>query len=383
MSVAVLEKRRAERDQARAAALAIAESDTFDPEDENYRELAARAEALDTSVASLAALLDKQAAADQLDGRLSKSLAARAEKSPEALQTRQSAGELFVRSELFKDYAASPRGRSGAFEFDTLPLQTRALPTGVADLIAAGLTGGKHQVDITKPQAPTPLLNAVTTIQVSTNAVEFVAWSKVAGGAAIVPEKGAKPSAEWGPAVTSDTLDNIAVHTQLTRQMIEDFPAVRSYIDDQLSFEVLAKEEAEAAAAINAAVLPATTGADLSTAIRNGMVLVELAGFTADAVLINPADAADLEVAARGANFASDPYWGLTPIKAASIPEGSPIVGDFRRAVERYVRSQVQLFITDSHADTFLTNVFTLLAERRSLTAVVRPQALAEVTVGV
>ena len=41
------------------------------------------------------------------------------------------------------------------------------------------------------------------------------------------------------------------------------------------------------------------------------------------------------------------------------------------------------LYITDSHASTFLANVFTLLAERRSLAAVVRPDALAEVSVGV
>jgi hypothetical protein len=43
-----------------------------------------------------------------------------------------------------------------------------------------------------------------------------------------------------------------------------------------------------------------------------------------------------------------------------------------------YTRSAVALYITDSHADTFLSNVFTLLAERRSKTVLVRPLALCE-----
>lgn len=288
-------------------------------------------------------------------------------------------GDQFTRSAIFTDFAAHPRGRSGTFEFDA-PTQSRALPTGISDLVAAGLTSGKTHVDVTAPQPPTPLLTAVTTINVTTNAVEFVAWSKVAGGAAKVAEKAVKPSAEWAPAVTSDTLDNTAVWTQLTRQMIEDFAAVKSYIDNQLTYEVLSAEERDAAAVIAAAPIPTATGADLSTAIRVGMSTVEAAGYTPTSVLINPADAANMEIAARNGNYATDPYWGLTPIKAASATAGSPIVGDYKRAVERYTRSAIQLFITDSHAETFISNVFTLLAERRSLTAVIRPAALVEVT---
>ena len=53
-------------------------------------------------------------------------------------------------------------------------------------------------------------------------------------------------------------------------------------------------------------------------------------------------------------------------------------MGDFRSAVQHYFRSQISLYITDSHADTFLSNVFTLLAEQRSKTVVVRPAALVE-----
>ena len=48
--------------------------------------------------------------------------------------------------------------------------------------------------------------------------------------------------------------------------------------------------------------------------------------------------------------------------------------------MERYVRSTIDVFITDSHADNFTKNIFTILAEGRELAAVIRPAALVECT---
>ena len=100
------------------------------------------------------------------------------------------------------------------------------------------------------------------------------------------------------------------------------------------------------------------------------------------AVLLNPADYAALDIAVFNAN-ATGPtvgqtFWGLDVISSSAKAAGGAIVGDFRSAIHHYYRSAISLYITDSHADTFLSNVFTLLAERRSKTVVVRPQALVE-----
>lgn len=383
MSTAVLDKLRTERDETRSAALAIAESDNFDPADETYKELEARAEKLDARVVSLAGILKKQAAADQLDGQLSKSLESREQRDDTKATTGRSWGELFVRSETFSDYRG--RGTSALVEIDAP--QTRALPTGLADLIAAGISADKVSVDVTPPTAPTPLLDTITTVNVSSNAVEFVKWAKSAGGAAVVAEKGNKPSAEFAPTVTSDTLDTIAVYTQLTRQLIEDKAAVRSLIDSELRRDVIREEEAQAAAALAAATLPAFDGlasAGLLPAIRKGMAIVQAAGYLPNAVLLNPGDYADLDIDVMGTTLDGPKvrggYWGLTPIPSSAQPEGTATVGDFKAGIQRFIRSEVALYVTDSHASTFLSNVFTLLAERRSLTAVVRPQALVEVT---
>lgn len=385
MSTPVLERLCSERDEARSAAIAIAESDDFNPDDRVFVDLQTRAESLDTQIARLVDLSDARTAADALDGRLAKSARTQTEPAGRGVVETRSLGELFVASDVFSQYNA--RGTSARFEVDYDALQSRALPTGVADLVAAGFKGAPYQVDTTPPRAPTPLMDNVAQIQVSGNSIEYIAWTKKAGGATKVAEKAAKPSAEWGPTVTPATLDNFAVYTQLTRQMIEDFAAVRTLIDGELRNDVAKAEEADAAALMvaSAALIPdAVSAVDLLSAIRVGIGTVQAAGYEPNAVLLNPADWAALDIVVMGATVngptLSQSFWGLRPIASSAVAAGKAIVGDFRSGIHHYYRSAISLYVTDSHADTFLSNVFTLLAERRSKTVIVRPAALVECT---
>ena len=382
---AVLDKLREELETTQASALAMVEADDYEPDSEALKNLEERGLYLNKQIDRLVALLESQSSADAIDVRLAKAAKTQqdnAQRAAEPPVTRQTWGEAFVRSEEFKNYRG--RGTSGMFELDTV--EERALPTGVADLVAAGFKGAPYQVDTSPPAAPTPLMDNVTQIQVSGNSLEYIAWTKKAGGAAKVAEKAAKPSAEWGPTVTPSTLDTFAVYTQLTRQLIEDFAAVRAMIDGELRRDVARAEEADGAAVLAAAsgTIPDATGSDLLAAIRVGMGTVEAAGYTPTAVLLNPADWAAMDIAVfAGTSYGptvSQSFWGLTPIPSTTQTAGTAVVGDFRSAIHHYYRSAISLYITDSHADTFLSNVFTLLAERRSKTVCVRPQALVEAT---
>jgi HK97 family phage major capsid protein len=384
MSNAVVDRLREERDEARAAAVALAESENFNPEDSVYRDLKTRAENLDSRISELAGLLEARKSSDALDGRLSKVEGRKQERSGWSVtnEPTQSFGEAFVRSAAFVEYAGSPRGRMAKVE-----METRALPSGLSDVYGSGkLTMPTTTVSVQPPAAPTPLLDNVNRVQVTSNAVEYVSWAKVAGGAAIVAEKANKPSVEFGPTVTADALDNIAAYTQLTRQLIEDAPAVRDMINGELVREIGREEEAQVAAAITAATLPTATGADLLAGLRRGIGVVQAAGYAPNAVLLNPADWADLDNVVMGSTLNGPTirqnFWGLVPIPSAAQAAGTAVVGDFRTAVTQFYRSEIALYISDSHASTFLANVFTLLCERRSLAAVLRPQALVEVTAG-
>jgi hypothetical protein len=378
----VLDELRQERDQARDAAIALAESEEFDPSSEAFTALEARSASLDQQVTRLVQLYGARDQADALDGRLSRATTRHEQR--DSFQAPESWGETFTRSEAFTSYHGT--GTSSRLFIDAEP-QTRALPTGLAELVAGGWKGGTTTVDTTAPPVPTPLLDAMQTVTVSQNSVDAVVWAKVAGGAAVVPEKGTKPSAEWAPVVTPATLDMVAVFTQLTRQLVEDAPAVRSLIDGELRREVLIKEEQLAAAALVAATLPTADGdGDLLAGIRVGMATVQAAGYNPRTALINPADWAALDIAILGGTLVGptvySSYWGLSLISSPAQPAGTVTVGDFAAGVQHYVRSGVALYITDSHSTTFVENVLTLLAERRAKTLVTRPAALCEVTAG-
>jgi HK97 family phage major capsid protein len=358
------EKLLKELERVQTEARAIAELDErSDAQDQNLKDLLAEAK-------TLQARADEYAAIESMTGSTSR--LANVAKEQTRSDAAASMGEQFTRSEVFSEY----RGRGTSAR-----LEVRALPTGLAEI--ADVLPQKARVDATAPSM-TPLLDVIGTVTVSQNGIEVVEWTKAAGGAAKVAEKAPKPSVEFEPTVTPYTLDTIAAYTQLTRQLIEDAPAVRSTIDSELRREIALKLEAEAAAALVAATLPTAQGATLLAGIRKGVGVVQAAGYNPNAVILNPADWADLDIdvftgTLNGAVIGQR-FWGLTPIAAPSQPAGTATVGDMSAGVQHYSRTGISLYVTDSHADTFLANVFTLLAEARAKTVVTRPAALVECT---
>ena len=369
-----LDQLRSQRDSARDAAIAIAAAEDFDPSDKSFTDLEARAQGLDTQVARLAGLLEAQTAADAIDGRLSRSPRVPEQRSEAPL----SWGEQFINSDAFKEYQdRSLRGTSARVD-----VETRALPHSLVTMAPALPPAPIY--NMTPPPLPPMIIPLVSVIPVSSNSVEYIVWSKKAGAAAVVGEGLTKPTIEWEPVVTPATLDTIAGMTSFTRQLAEDGPAVVSYINGELQAEVTRKVEAEAKAAVNAAVLPLVTGpagAGVSGAVRAGKAAVEAAGYAPNAFLIHSDDLVDIDIASVG-QFRGDPYWGLTPIVDPGATPGTVIVGDFKAAVQHYRRNSVQLFVTDSHADNFAKNILDALAEQRAKTVVNRPAALAEATAG-
>jgi hypothetical protein len=179
----------------------------------------------------------------------------------------------------------------------------------------------------------------------------------------------------------------VAVWTQATRQALEDIPMMRSLIDQELVRSVLRKFEELAVTAITSATLPtaeapAENGGGLMGAIRYGMAKVQVAGWSPNAVAINPADAASIDVAALSLAGVVNPFWNLRVVPVAGLTAGTAIVGDFSNGAVTFERSAgVSVFITDSHADTFTSNIFTMLAETRRKTVIRRADAFAKVSV--
>jgi hypothetical protein len=362
-------------------AQALIDGDSFDPDNPEYRALNDEAEKLTRSIRAQSEWTQRKATTDEATTVIRRAQM-RAQQTADHDQPLGSWGELFTRSQQFQGY--NGYGTSGRVDVPNLETRAVSLPIKTTDLPSGLLAGNRY---LEQAAGLYPLLNLIPTVQTSLNA--FPVWGTQIsdGGAAVVPEGDAKPPLDIAEAKIDVSLDLVAVYTQATRQVLEDVAMARSIIDTHLRRAVLKKFEELAVAALLAANLPTASaphsGGTLQGAIRLGMAKVQAAGWNPTVVAVNPDDSASIDVAALGNQCCNgDNYWGLRVVPVNGLTAGTAIVGDFGSGATTYERySGVSLFVTDSHADTFIHNVFTFLAEARRKTVIERVDAFAKVDV--
>jgi len=359
---------------------AEADRDVTDTEKSTIDGIEARCAEIDPQLSQYNAQQESARAFATLTSKLETNRDAQTEARRPGTQV-ETTGLQFVDTDQFRNYTG--RGQSGAVEFtDFLPLNTRA-PITTADLAIPSFVLPPRVQDITVP----PLLTVVDVVGVSTGVVE---WVTVTGDpvAALVPEGTAKPEAALTFTPTSAPLDTLAHWVAITRQALEDASYIQSVIEGKLRRGIaLAIAEAVNNALVAAAIPPASVplGGSLLEAIRVGIGVVQSNGYTPNAVLLNPADWADLDMSVMGGTLGGptvgSTFWGLTPIASRLQPVGTATVGDFKAGVVWFDRNVSSVFISDSHADYFIKNTLVILAETRGKAAVPEPLALCEVAV--
>ncbi len=345
-------------------------------------ELAAEAEALvsevenlDERISTFVKSAESRAKFDGMVAGLTKTKKTEEIKSMEI----RSIGEMFTDSQEVRAY--SGHGTSAAIECELR-----------APLLSTDVNGksfyAPSRVALAEPFHSTPLLNAFNRIQVSTGLVEWVKTPSAAPLAEVVAEGAQKPEATVTATVESIALQTIAHYVEASRQILEDAPALRDYINNLLVKGVYDKLEALVAGSLVAANsgIETVEGADLLKAIRKGIGSVQGNGYNPTTVALNPADWADLDGAVMGSTLngpvVRQNFWGLDVVAAAAVPAGMAYVGDFRSGATVFERNNASVYITDSHAGNFTKNIFTILAETRAVAKITRPEAIVMVTAG-
>ena len=301
------------------------------------------------------------------------------------LETR-SWGDAFTTSEAFKSYPGAGTSQRVTVPFD---LEQRAAITLGAQ------PAGSLVPYVYTPATYTyqsPLLDVVGKVTTGANNVQWLQITpNPAPAATIVAEGELKPEQPYTETLVSDSLDTYAHWKAISRQALEDLPQVRSIVENRLRQGIVVALEGAISTALNAAPIPAVTGSaaagdSLLSAIRAGVGTVQASGYgQPNAVLLNPADWADLDIATignAGGATGQTGFWGVRAIAVPSVPAGTAYVGNFNVAVQLFSRGTTDLYMTDSHADYFVRNLLLLLAEIRALATVPDPKAAAKCTVG-
>lgn len=127
---------------------------------------------------------------------------------------------------------------------------------------------------------------------------------------------------------------------------------------------------------------------DMISSVRKGIRKVRHTGNARPtAVLLNPADDEKIDLLSGGntdylfggpASAATPTMWGLTRVVDASVPEGTAIVGDFRKAVW-FERTPLSVSVYPQHSDYAVKGLVAIVAAIRGAFAVTNPAAFCTV----
>lgn len=371
--------------------LTDAERKTFDEIVERLKALdeeIERIKAFDEGAAKFAALVGAQQAAEEKADRAHADAQTTDEPASQEARAATDFGRRFVESTAFKSYRGAGTSERLTLPGPASPEFRAAIMSGDVGLTA--YTGAVPQL-WAGPQAPrfeNSLLNLVGRVATSQAAVMYLTWTpQPPGDAPVVPEGQLKPEAVMDAVEATIALATYAHYKAVTRQALEDIPQIQTIIQNRLLGGVSTALEAAAVAALVAATLPAVDGGgELMGGIRNAIATVESNGFKPNAVLVNPLDAAAMDLntflQTNAGAVVNGQIWGLPIVPARSITAGTAYVGDFKTGETWFDRGTTDVFMSDSHADFFLRNQLVVLAEARAAFAVTEPSALCEATAG-
>ena len=304
-------------------------------------------------------------------------------------------GEQFIKS---ANYGAFAGGNLNKLRVEVKNTLTGS-DTTVAPQRNAGIVGGAFL-----PFAMEALLPSTTT---SSNAIEFTKEASFTNSAAEAAEGAQKAESALTWSLVNMPVSTVAHWIKISKQLAADAPALAAYVNTRMRYGVNQKVDTQlvvgdgtapnisgtydtgnftAHGYSNAAIAAISTTFKKLVLIRKVIADLYTAGYPADAIVLNPADWATIEIelftTAAGQTLYSvndagqARLFGLPVIQAIGMAADTFQVGRFSEAYMIYNREGVVVEMSDSDGDNFQKNLVTLRAERRLALATEKPAAV-------
>ena len=235
--------------------------------------------------------------------------------------------------------------------------------------------------------------------------IEYVVIADSTRAAAPTAEAGSKPEATMEVDTATSPVRTIAVWMPVTEQQLQDIPALRSMIDNELLYDLEKKEEEQIAYGSGAGQnlqglltlggIPSVTRTAPDAATTQNLDRIRIAitdvmtnGFNPNGVAIHPIDWEGI-VLLKGTDeryiWAMIPtdngprVWGVDVVESVAMKNPANLqrhflVGDFIRGATLYDREQANVAVGYIN-DQFIKNMRTIRAEERVALAIKRPLA--------
>lgn len=322
-------------------------------------------------------------------------------------ERRKSVGERFIESEQFGSLAKGARS-SGKVNIGAFHEKT-AIVNAVGQnqpLVQPAYIPGI----VTPPQAPLKIRSLFPNLPTSSNLIYYVQETSFTNNAGIqgagtspqVYENVVKPESALAFQLLYAPVQTIGHWIPVSRQILEDSPALRGYIDARLMYGLRLAEDGAflngtgVGASIKGIVTAATaydTGLNVSgdtkidTVLRAG-TQVQASYYPWEFTIMNPADWTAIQLikttgsASSGQYVFADPHaveqprlWGRPVVESYSLASGHFVVGSSMAATV-WDRDDATIEISLEHSDFFVRNMAAVLCEERAALTVQVPAAL-------
>ena len=304
-------------------------------------------------------------------------------------------GEQFIKSANYGAFAGGNLNKLRVEVKNTLV----GSDTNVSPQRNAGIVGGAFL-----PFAMEALLPSTTT---SSNAIEFTKEASFTNSAAEAAEGAQKAESALTWSLVNMPVSTVAHWIKISKQLAADAPALAAYVNTRMRYGVNQKVDTQlvvgdgtapnisgtydtgnftAHGYSNAVIAAISTTFKKLVLIRKVIADLYAAGYPADAIVLNPADWATIEIelftTAAGQTLYSvndagqARLFGLPVIQAIGMAADTFQVGRFSEAYMIYNREGVVVEMSDSDGDNFQKNLITLRAERRLALATEKPAAV-------
>lgn len=323
-----------------------------------------------------------------------------AREKEEGVNEQKSLGDMVIDSADYKAGMLTGASR-GSIKVTT----DRAAITSANTTVGAGRSQGTSLVPGARvpgifglPERTLTIRDLVLPGQTSSSSIEYVKETGYTNNAAPVAETTAKPYSDLTFDMTSAPVRTIAHLFKASRQILDDAPALRSYIDGRARYGLRFAEEnqllngsgtgqnihglvPQATAFSPAFTLPGATGIDR---LRLAILQVVLAEYPATAFVLNPIDWTKIELTkdAGGNYIIGNPQGSLTPtlwnlpvVSTQAMAAGEFLTGAFSFAAQIFDRLDIEVLLSSENVDDFEKNMFTIRAEERLAFAVYRPES--------
>lgn len=301
-------------------------------------------------------------------------------------------GQMVIKSDAYKQFAAG-NSRYMRVEANTITGQEGSPPENSDILVPAqrlaGIIPGAFRSLRVRDLVP----NGTTT----SNAVEYAKEKTFTNAAQETAEGAQKAEATLDFELVSAPVRTIAHFLKVSKQVLEDAPALQSYVDGRLRYGVELRYETQILKGNgsgqnisgmtnsgNFTAFTPVTGDKALDSLNRAIEKVALEDYAATGIVLNPADWHAIErlkdneeryIYGNPGNAAMPMLWGLPVVVTNTMTAGKLLVAGFDIAYQVWNRSGVVVEMFEQDDTNVQKNLLTVRAEARGTLATYTPKA--------